>query len=140
MRRAHSTLGACFVLVLSSTPATVLAQDPAPGVPPGDPLDVGMSPDSLASLAELIETPSPDFRGLVVIKDGLLVHEEYFHTFWRETIHDVRSAGKSVTSLLLGIAIDKGYVASEDQRLVEFFPDYFGVSTNLGHETKSDPR
>ncbi len=83
-----------------------------------------MSLDSLAALTQIIDsTPPADFRGLVVIKDGLLVYEAYFHTFWRETIHDVRSAGKSITSLLLGIAIDKGYVASADQRLVEFFAD-----------------
>lgn len=79
-----------------------------------------MSPDSLDALVELIQsTPPADFRGLVVIKDGKLIQEEYFHTFWRETIHDVRSAGKSVTSLLFGIAIDKGYVDGEDQRLAD---------------------
>ena len=59
--------------------------------------------------------PPGDFRGLVVIKDHKLVLEEYFHTFWRSSIHDVRSAGKSVTSLLLGIAIKNGLVKSLDE-------------------------
>ena len=84
---------------------------------------VGINPDSIQHLISLIRTTPPgDFRGLVVLKDGKLVVEEYFNTYWRETIHDIRSAGKSVTALLLGIALDKGLIKSEEQSLSEFFP------------------
>src|SRR5690606_17073996 len=78
--------------------------------------------------------PSKDFRGLVIIKDNKLVLEEYFNTFWRETIHDIRSAGKSVTALLLGIAIDKGLVKNTDQSIYDFFagPKYTQPKTD-GH-------
>ncbi len=86
---------------------------------------VGMSQDTITKVLELIRTNPPnDFRGLVVIKDNKLVVEEYFSTYWRETIHDIRSAGKSVTALLLGIAIDKGLVKSEEQSIYDFFPAY----------------
>lgn len=84
---------------------------------------VGMRPDTIVRLINLIRsTPPRDFRALVVIKDNKLVVEEYFNTYWRETIHDIRSAGKGITALLLGIAIDKGLVKSTEQSIYDFFP------------------
>lgn len=115
--------------ILVST--TCLGQDnlidklrqPVPELPRTDLASVRMSRDTVAKLIQIINsTPPYDFRGLVVIKDNKLVVEEYFNTFWRETIHDFRSAGKSVTSLLLGIAIDKGLVKSTEQSIYDFFP------------------
>ncbi len=88
-------------------------------------IEVGINPDSIKNLLNLINTTPPnDFRGLVVIKDSKLVLEEYFNTYWRATIHDIRSAGKSVTALLLGIAIDKGLVKDVEQNIYAFFPEY----------------
>ncbi|MBI3221394.1 MAG: serine hydrolase [Bacteroidetes bacterium] len=105
-----------------SNPADKLKQ-PISDLPRTDLTSVKMSQDTIAKLIQLINTNPPnDFRGLVVIKDNKLVVEEYFNTYWRETIHDIRSAGKSVTSLLLGIAIDKGLVKSTEQSIYDFFP------------------
>ncbi len=96
---------------------------PVPELPRRDLASVKMSQDTITKLIKIINSNPPyDFRGLVVIKDNKLVVEEYFNTFWRETIHDIRSAGKSVTSLLLGIAIDKGLVKSTEQSIYGFFP------------------
>ena len=96
---------------------------PVAGLPTATPASVGMNSDTLAKLVQLISTTAPnDFRGLVIIKDNKLVAEEYFYSYWRETIHDIRSAGKSITSLLLGIAIDKGLVKSTEQSIYDFFP------------------
>ena len=47
--------------------------------------------------------------------------EEYFHGHHREKTHDSRSAGKSLTSALLGIAIHKGSLASLDQPVYSLF-------------------
>lgn len=84
---------------------------------------VKMNSDTIQKLIQFINAhPARDFRGVVVLKDNKLVVEEYFGTYWRETIHDIRSSGKSVTSLLLGIAIDKGLVKSTEQSIYDFFP------------------
>jgi CubicO group peptidase (beta-lactamase class C family) len=94
-----------------------------PDLPVTSPVSVRMSQDTISNLISLIKTtPRPDFRGLIVIKDNKLVVEEYFNTYWRETIHDIRSSGKAVTALLLGIAIDKGLVKSPEQSIYDFFP------------------
>lgn len=91
-------------------------------LPAANPSEVGMRMDTISHLLELIrQTNHPDFRGLIVFKNNKLVVEEYFNTFWRATIEDIRSAGKSITGILAGIAIDQGLITSVDQRLDAFF-------------------
>lgn len=85
--------------------------------------DSGFDKDSIENLLTLInDTPPNDFRGLVVIKNNQIVIEEYFNTFWRNSIHDIRSAGKSITALLLGIALKDGLVQNLAQDVYSFFP------------------
>ena len=100
-------------------------QKPIPELPAAPPASVGMNPDTLSNLIHAIRTrTNPDFRGLVVIKDDQLVVEEYFNTFWRDNIVDIRSAGKSITALLMGIAIDQGLVKDVNQSVYDFFPKH----------------
>ena len=110
----------CFGQMQSPDPL----KPPLHAFPRADPESVNMKSDTLSKLIRLIRTTPPnDFRGIVIIKDKKLVVEEYFNTYWRETIHDIRSAGKGITSLLLGIAIDQGVIKSIDQSIYEFFPN-----------------
>lgn len=87
--------------------------------------NTGMNSDSISRIINLINTVKPfDFRGLVVLKNDSVAIEEYFNTYWRYTIHDIRSAGKSITALLLGIAIDKGLIKGVEQNIYDFFPNH----------------
>ncbi len=96
---------------------------PVPHLPFHNPEDVGFNKDSLQALGEQMDNfKQKDFRGLVVIKDHKLVIEWYFNTFWRKHIHDIRSAGKSITSLLLGVALKEGLVQNLEQDVFSFFP------------------
>ena len=93
--------------------------------------DSGFVKDSIIDLLKSIETSPPnDFRGLVVIKDNKIVIEEYYNTFWRNSIHDIRSAGKSVTALLLGVAIKEGLIQSLDQSVYSLFSEHKNRSIN----------
>ncbi|MEO0470870.1 MAG: serine hydrolase [Bacteroidota bacterium] len=84
--------------------------------------EAGLNRDSIEILFDRIHaTPHKDFRGLVVIKDNRLVIEAHFNTFWRQSIHDIRSAGKSITALLLGVAIRDGLIKDLDQDLYSLF-------------------
>ena len=62
-------------------------------------------------------------------QDGVLVREEYYLRTDADTPHDVRSVTKTVTSLLIGIAIDTGCLTSLDQTLGEL----------LGNQAPTDP-
>lgn len=86
--------------------------------------EAGFNSDSIKNLLDRIRTtPHKDFRGLVVIKNNHIVIEEYYNTFWRMSIHDIRSAGKSVTALLLGIAIKDGLIKNLDQNVYSLFSE-----------------
>jgi CubicO group peptidase (beta-lactamase class C family) len=63
-----------------------------------------------------------DLRAIVVRRNGAIVAERYFNGELPSGLHDVRSAGKSVTSLLVGIAIDRGSIASTGARMSALLP------------------
>ncbi len=61
---------------------------------------------------------------VLLARGGVLVLEEYFGESGREDLHTTRSASKAVTSALVGIAIDQGYIESVEVPLLPFFPEY----------------
>lgn len=65
-----------------------------------------------------------EINSLLVFRDGKLVLEEYFNGFDSGQLHQLQSVTKSITSLLIGIAIDKGYIDSADDKVVFYFDDY----------------
>lgn len=62
--------------------------------------------------------------GIVVYKSGQRIIEEYFHGANREESVHTFSMVKSIVAILVGIAIDKGYVKGVNQKVLDFFPDY----------------
>lgn len=118
-----------ILIYLLSSSWSVQAQESENWKPPVDGLEyasweeAGFDSDSIEALITAINTTEHgDFRGMVVIKDQKIVIEEYFNTFWRKSIHDIRSAGKSVTSLLLGVALKEGLIKDLEQDVYSFFP------------------
>ena len=84
--------------------------------------DAGFDRPSIENLLnEINASPQKDFRGIVVIKNNQIAIEAYFNTYWRKTVHDIRSAGKSVTALLLGIALNEGLIEDLEQDLFSLF-------------------
>tara|TARA_A100000171_G_scaffold52081_1_gene68946 strand:+ start:3465 stop:4433 length:969 start_codon:yes stop_codon:yes gene_type:complete len=75
-------------------------------------------------IIQLIATSYDNITGIVVLKDNKITHENYFHEYnQNDTIH-IASVTKSILSILIGIAIDKGFIKSLDQNVLDFFPDY----------------
>jgi CubicO group peptidase (beta-lactamase class C family) len=76
--------------------------------------DAGIAVEPIRDLIEdVISVPAeslsaPYVHGMLIARNGVLVVEEYFHGFDRETPHDTRSASKSLTSVLVGAAIEAG--------------------------------
>jgi CubicO group peptidase (beta-lactamase class C family) len=81
-------------------------------------------------------------HAVVVARHGALVYEHYFTgedwrlsmplgviTFDAATKHDMRSISKSVTSLLVGIAFDRGWLTDLDAPVLSFFPEYESLRT-----------
>ena len=58
------------------------------------------------------------------IKNGKTIYEDCWRGFTSTDNMHVMSVTKGVMSLIAGIAIDKGFIQSVDQKVVDFFPDY----------------
>lgn len=61
-------------------------------------------------------------HSVLISRNGKLVYEQYFNGFDKSTVHDLRSASKSISSAMVGIAIDKGLLKDTAQKLVQFLP------------------
>jgi CubicO group peptidase (beta-lactamase class C family) len=60
---------------------------------------------------------------ILVARHGKLVYEGYFDGSDATALRDTRSATKSVTDILVGIAIDKRFLSGADAPIFSFFPD-----------------
>jgi CubicO group peptidase (beta-lactamase class C family) len=69
--------------------------------------------DALELAVRTGREPRPD--ALVIARKGALVYEQYWNGRSRDALHDLRSATKSITSLLTGIAVDRGVLANLDE-------------------------
>lgn len=123
--------------------ATVPALQALPPAPPGEPAwtyhrpaesgdgwktaDAAAVGLDVAQLEELVADVAAGDAGLLhsllLVKNGRLVLEEYFHGFGRDDLHPVYSCTKSVASLLVGLAIEDGDLAGVDTPWLELFPE-----------------
>ena len=62
----------------------------------------------------------PLAHSVLVAKSGELIIEEYFYGFERDTLHDMRSASKSIASALVGLAVDRDLIGGADAKVLEF--------------------
>ncbi|UCE23695.1 MAG: serine hydrolase [Candidatus Zixiibacteriota bacterium] len=79
----------------------------------------------IRAVANDIETGVyPQINSLLIVRNGKLVFEDYFNGANRSSAHNIYSAEKSITSCLMGIAIDRGLIVDENELLYPFFPEY----------------
>src|SRR5262249_33972616 len=84
----------------------------------------GLSQARLEALGSAIR--SGDFkkiRSVLVARHGALAYEAYFNGTEASTPIDVRSAAKTVTSMLVGIAIDQKKIPGVSARVLQYFPE-----------------
>lgn len=62
---------------------------------------------------------TPQVHALLIARHGRLVLEEYFHGFSRESVHDTRSAAKSMTAILVGASMRAGVPFTEQDSLID---------------------
>ncbi|MGB6873242.1 MAG: serine hydrolase [Dehalococcoidia bacterium] len=87
-----------------------------------------------------------EVHSMLIFKDGMLVLEEYFQgheyqwdapkhhgelvTWNRSMSHCVHSVTKSITSICIGIAIDKGFIDSVHQSIFDYLPEHQHLNTD----------
>lgn len=65
----------------------------------------------------------------VIVKDGVIVDEYYKDGYDQNSVFTLQSTSKSVTSALIGIAIDKGYIPSVNEPISTYFPQILDSSS-----------
>lgn len=72
------------------------------------------------------EVDRADLRqdSMVLVVDGAVVAEHHWPPYARNALHDLRSSTKSITALLVGMAIDRGVLPSVRAEVAGYFPDY----------------
>ena len=67
-----------------------------------------------------------NIHSVVLVKNGKLILDEYFYGYDRDAKHELHSVSKSITSILVGIAIDQEMIPGVDEKVYDFFPEYKG--------------
>ena len=96
--------------------------------------------DALRGIADRLAASTANVHAVLVAHSGKLVFERYFRgsdeipgriygrrvenvIFDADTLHDMKSVSKSVASLAVGIAIDRGLIRSVNEPIFSFFPE-----------------
>ncbi len=87
------------------------------------PENQGMDSKKLFEMFKAIRDEKTPIHSVLIIKNGYLVTEAYFSPYKKNIKHSIYSSTKSITSTLVGIAIDEGYIKGIDQKVLDFFPD-----------------
>jgi CubicO group peptidase (beta-lactamase class C family) len=107
------------------------------------PCAVGLDAARLSELDTFLrQWPQHNVHAVVIVRRGKLVFERYFsgrERRWMEwsnsvrfsptTKHDIRSISKSVTSLLIGIAVSEDRFPSLDSSVIDYFSEYADLRT-----------
>lgn len=88
------------------------------------PQDKLMDSVKLGELDRVIKSQYKNVNGIVIVKNGCILYENYYNGYKDSDVHHVASVTKSFVSALVGIAIDQGYIKSVDQKVLNFFPEY----------------
>jgi CubicO group peptidase (beta-lactamase class C family) len=83
----------------------------------------GMNPDILDSA--FVRAEAAGFvDGLLVIRNGFIVAEEYYNGYDEFRPHNIMSVSKSFLSAITGIALHRGHIDSLEERVLDYFPEY----------------
>ncbi|WP_424812469.1 serine hydrolase domain-containing protein [Roseococcus sp. YIM B11640] len=112
-------------------------------LPRASPAEVGLDGEVLSGLVPQFEAwTAAKLHSALILRHGKLAFEHYFKAddwawatllgevaFDADTRHDMRSVTKSVTSLLFGIARDRGLIGCLDTPALDYFPELADLRT-----------
>jgi CubicO group peptidase (beta-lactamase class C family) len=119
MMRWTAVLSLVFVvLVPNARPQTA-----GPSLATATPEAVGLSAEPLAAMEKAIRAGEFKKIGSVLVaRDGKLAYEGYFEGD-TSTLRDTRSATKSITDILVGIALNEKKLSGVDARVFSYLPE-----------------
>ncbi|MFP4660902.1 MAG: serine hydrolase domain-containing protein [Halanaerobiales bacterium] len=65
-----------------------------------------------------------NINSIITIHRGQLAFESYYNGYNQDTLFDIRSVTKTITSALIGIATDKGFIGDVNDKVIDYLPEY----------------
>lgn len=77
-------------------------------------------------LTDTLQKELDDYQtaAFIVIKNNQLLSENYYNGYAQNSLTNSFSMAKSITTMLLGKAIEQGYIKGLDQKITDFLPEY----------------
>jgi len=94
------------------------------------PESVGLSSKKLHEALSSLNFDALGLHSLLIIKNGYVILEAYRYPYGPETLHNVNSVTKSVTSTLYGIALDRKVVKNVSAKVFDYFPELSAIETD----------
>ena len=91
-------------------------------------------PMTLRKMIDTLSSRNPS-AGMVVMRNDTILFEHYRGAVGPDQHGTIFSISKSITSLLVGMAIDKGYIASVDDPVTRYLPELKGRAPQCGQLT-----
>lgn len=144
------SLGFALTLVLASTALAQGQTNQVCGMPAklddgwtiAAPDEAGLDGERLCTIESRLKLTDSDIHAVIIARHGKLAFEQYSsgldqpwgrpearYDYDATTLHDMRSVTKSVTSLLVGIAIDRRMIRSVNETVMNSFPELSDLRT-----------
>jgi CubicO group peptidase (beta-lactamase class C family) len=104
----------------------------------GEPEEEGFSSSKLSAIFPYVRNQQVNAHSLMIIRNDKIIFDAYFYPYAKGLQHDIASCTKSITSLLVGIAIDKGFIRDENELVKNYFPEIKSYSKNFQTLTLKD--
>ena len=87
--------------------------------------EVGMDVSAIEEITDnILNDQYKGIHSMLIVRKGFLVFEEYFKGYKSDDLQHIFSITKSVSSSLIGIAIDKEFLQGVEDSVLSFFPQY----------------
>ena len=96
---------------------------PTKGWQTSTPEQQGMDSRVLADALNYVGERAMALHSLLIVRHGYVILDAYFYPYAGNTVHDVASVTKSITSSLIGLAFEKGYITDLNRTVFDFFPE-----------------
>lgn len=93
----------------------------------GSPAEQALDAAAFDGMDQAIGERLPDVQSAVVVLKGRVAYA-YYRDGNPDTLHDVQSVAKSALSILVGIALAQGRIASLDQSVVALVPEWAALN------------
>ncbi|MFX1500147.1 MAG: serine hydrolase domain-containing protein [Promethearchaeota archaeon] len=118
------------------------------------PEEQNLNSSYIEAMYDYISDIQSDFHSVLIVRNGYIIDEEYLYNYERiagdnfyvpfdplglirdNTKHNIYSCTKSITSLLIGITIEEGFIDNVTQTFFGIFQDKW--KSSYGNETKKD--